>query len=78
MPVSKISILYDQSAHPYCSNGYVKKSSGKIQVMKRDRVIILLSTQSYTIRLYLKRTYKELGYTTEVELVMLAMLALAC
>ena len=57
-----------------CLNGDVKKSSGKIQYMKRDSVCVLLSTRSY-----LKLTYKELGYTTKVELVMLlARLALFC
>ena len=48
-----------------CSNGDVKKSSGKIQVMKIDRVRVSHD------HIYLKRTYKELGYTTKVELVML-------
>ena len=46
--------------------GDVKKGSEKIQVVKRDHVCVLLST--HHIKLYLKRTYKELGYTTEVEL----------
>ena len=36
--------------------------------MKRDRVRVLLSTRVDHIKLYLKRTYKELGYTTKVEL----------
>ena len=32
-----------------CSNGFVNKSSDKIQVLKRDRVRVSLSTRSYTI-----------------------------